>query len=69
MKDGQWRTGFDVGKDVLKQALSQAAVARGQPVVWHVAEADVAQLLRRTFAGRPELGTVTVVHTPLGATP
>jgi Restriction endonuclease fold toxin 5 len=63
VRDGEFRSWFTGADDLVAQAQRQLNVAGGQPVTWHVAEAEAATAIRNLLQERGIQG-ISVVHTP-----
>ncbi len=61
--NGDFRDFFSGRQSLLDQARHQATAANRVPVEWHVAEQEVADLLRRTF-DEMKIPGIRVIHSP-----
>ncbi|HMP80760.1 MAG TPA: Tox-REase-5 domain-containing protein, partial [Pirellulaceae bacterium] len=66
VRNGRFRTDIDYrgANQLVDQAVRQTRVAGGNPIRWHVAEADTAQAIRNLFECNP-LINIEVVHSPI----
>ena len=62
--EDEWKWFFDPEAKFVKQALSQAAAARGTPQRYVFAEQKVAGMVRELFAGYPELRNIDIIVVP-----
>ncbi len=62
VREGEFRQGFNVRTEAVRQAQRQLDAADGVPVQWHVAEPEAAQAFRNLFA---DAGLdIEVIHVP-----
>ena len=65
IENGEFKEWFRGGPQMISQARRQLEAANGIKLEWHVAERELAELLKKFFEGDALLRQIKVIHAPL----